>query len=188
MNQADKKEFEITDLVLQLSRAAYAQSNGDGLTQAQWVAMYFFSRANRFSRTVSGFARFHVTTKGTASQTVKTLVQHEYLARSVSDRDARSIRFDLTAAGRKKLKQNPLARLVQVAAALQEADKQHVLTGLRTMFTDIYADATETEADVCQLCGHLDKGSASSGPRCKLMNETLREAELTEVCVRFKRA
>lgn len=188
VTKANKKELEIADLVLQLGRAAYADSNQTELTPAQWLAMHFFARANRFSRTVSAFARYNATTKGTASQTVKALVGKGYLERTVSERDARSIRFDLTAAGRTKLRENPLSRLVQVASKLAEADQNSMLRGLRCMLTDIYDDSAASEMDVCALCGHLSKGDGVASPRCQLMNETLKEIELNEICVRFKRA
>src|SRR6476469_6003032 len=69
------------DLVLRLSRAALGEGFVEALTSAQWTAPRYFSRANRFSRTVSAFAEFHATTRGTASQTVKSLIKPGYLAR-----------------------------------------------------------------------------------------------------------
>ncbi len=48
----DCNAAEIADLVLQLGRAAYADCTAGGLTQAQWIAIRFFTRANRFSRTI----------------------------------------------------------------------------------------------------------------------------------------
>jgi DNA-binding MarR family transcriptional regulator len=74
----------VAELVVQLG----CLSRGDGfvadLTLAQWTALRYFSRANRFSRTVSAFAEFHGTTRGTASQTIKSLVQNDYLTRKRS--------------------------------------------------------------------------------------------------------
>ena len=40
------------DLVLRLSRAALGEGFVEALTSAQWMALRYFSRANRFSRTV----------------------------------------------------------------------------------------------------------------------------------------
>ena len=44
------------DLVLRLSRAGLGEGFVETLTSAQWMALRYFSRANRFSRTVSAFA------------------------------------------------------------------------------------------------------------------------------------
>ena len=75
------------ELVLRLSRAALGEGFVEALTSAQWMALRYFSRANRFSRTVSAFAEFHATTRGTASQTVKGLIEQGYLARIPSETD-----------------------------------------------------------------------------------------------------
>ena len=69
----------IAELVVQLGRITHGHGYTEGLTPAQWSALRYLSRANRFSRTVSAFAEFHATTRGTASQTVKCLVAQGYL-------------------------------------------------------------------------------------------------------------
>ena len=53
----------ITELVVQLGRIAHGDGYTGGLTPAQWSALRYLSRANRFSRTVSAFAEFHATTR-----------------------------------------------------------------------------------------------------------------------------
>src|SRR5262245_50932304 len=85
-----------TELVLRLSRGSLGERFVEALTSAQWMALRYFSRANRFSRTVSAFAEFHATTRETASQTVKGLIKQGYLARLPSDTDGRSARVNRT--------------------------------------------------------------------------------------------
>jgi len=106
------------DLVLRLSRAALGEGFVEALTSAQWMALRYFSRANRFSRTVSAFAEFHATTRGTASQTVKGLIEQGYLARIPSETDGRSARVDLTDSAKAILARDPLRVLVDAAEAL----------------------------------------------------------------------
>lgn len=84
---------EVVDLLLQLSRGLQAESDRDHLTPAQWIALRYFSRANTFSRTLSGLAEYQATTAGTASQTIKSLEQSGFLERDISARDARSSVF-----------------------------------------------------------------------------------------------
>ena len=108
-------EHAIAELAAQLSRLVYGDAFIDGLTPAQWTALRFFSRANRFSRTVSAFAEFHATTKGPASQTVKSLVIKELIKRTRSKSDGRSARLDLTANGRALLKNDPFEILIRAA-------------------------------------------------------------------------
>ncbi len=61
---SDVSARTVAELVVQLGCLA----RGDGfvaeLTLAQWAALRYFSRANRFSRTVSAFAEVHGTTRG----------------------------------------------------------------------------------------------------------------------------
>lgn len=179
---------EVADLVLQLSRAAYADCAGQGLTQAQWIAMRFFSRANRFSRTVSGFAEYHATTRGTASQTIKSLVDKDYLARRPSSRDGRSVEFELTATARRLLGADPLERVVRAADRLPETQQSRTVTGLRAVLEEFESErGCNMAIGPCHLCGHL-RTDAGTGSRCRLMQESLDKHELDELCVRFNAA
>ncbi len=69
----------ITELVFHLGRIASGEGLVEGLTAAQWSVLRYFAQANRFSRTPSAFAAFHGTTRGTASQTIKSLETQGYL-------------------------------------------------------------------------------------------------------------
>jgi len=179
---------EVADLILQLSRAAYADCAGQGMTPAQWIAMRFFSRANRFSRTVSAFAEYHATTRGTASQTISSLVEKGYLERRPSPRDGRSVEFELTSTARGMLGADPLERVVRAADRLSATQQSRTVAGLRAVL-----DEFETERDrksaigPCRLCGHL-RSDAGTGSRCRLMQESLDKDELDDLCVRFDAA
>src|SRR5215472_11634943 len=106
------------DLVLRLSRASLGEGFVEALTSAQWMALRYFSRANRFSRTVSTFAAFPATTRGTASQTVKGLIKQGYLVRIPSDTDGRSARVDLTDNAKAILARDPIQVEVDTAETL----------------------------------------------------------------------
>lgn len=103
--------LEIGELLLQLARGMLAERDGDRLTSAQWLALRFFSRANVFSRTLSGLAAYQATTRGTASQTIKLLVQRGYLVRKKSPYDGRSSILSLTEKARSRLAADPLATM-----------------------------------------------------------------------------
>ncbi len=81
---SDISSRTVAELVVQLGCLARGDGFVGDLTLAQWTALRYFSRVNRFSRTVSTFAEFHGTTRGTASQTIKSLVQNDYLTRKRS--------------------------------------------------------------------------------------------------------
>jgi DNA-binding MarR family transcriptional regulator len=174
---------QVAELILQLGRAAYGDSAVGGLTQAQWMALRFFARANRFSRTISAFAEFHATTRGTASQTVKSLVHQGYLTRTRSERDGRSTRFDLTARSLRKLAQDPIQTVVRAAGKMPPAEQTQTVLSLKQLARAVAEERGRPLVGVCALCGHLRK--AEGGYQCGLLREALDDRELDELCVRF---
>ena len=175
---------EFADLLLQLGRAAYTDSAGGDLTAAQWAALRYFGRANRFSRTVSGFASFHATTRGTASQTIRSLVDRGYLDRSPSDRDGRSVLFALSDHARRRLDQDPVESLVRAARQLGEIRLSAVAGELRQVGDFLGQQRDDFATGRCEHCGHL--AQADGAYRCGLMDEPLAAAEIREICVRYR--
>jgi DNA-binding MarR family transcriptional regulator len=178
-------ERRVAELALQLGRAAYGESSAESLTPAQWMALRFFARANRFSRTVSGFAEFHSTTRGTASQTVKSLTERGYLTRTRSTRDGRSATFDLTEKARRQLAGDPFEAVVRAALSLTPAQRDRTSTGLRHILQKLSVDRDRPSVGMCTLCGHLASGG-QRGFRCRLMREPIAAAELEQLCVHCK--
>ena len=84
----------IAELILHLGRIASGDGLVGGLTPGQWGVLRYFARANRFSRMPSAFAAFQGTTRGTASQAIKSLVAQGYLRQTRSETDGRSVRLD----------------------------------------------------------------------------------------------
>lgn len=175
---------QVAELALQLGRAVYGDSATGGLTAAQWMALRFFARANRFSRTISAFAEFHATTRGTASQTVKSLVQRGYLTRSPSERDGRSARFDLTAKSRRTLDADPFAAVIRAACGLSAADRERTAEGLRQLLGKLMVERERLAPGTCTRCGHLSAGD-KRGFRCSLLSEPLAASELGQLCVHY---
>lgn len=177
---------ELAELALQLGRAVYGDSPQSGITPAQWTALRYFARANRFSRTVSAFAQFHATTRGTASQTIKGLVTRGYLRRTRSEHDGRSARFDLTPRSRTLLVQDPVEHLVRRAGALAPAAREGTVLALRELLAGLARERDQPLPGRCALCGHLGGGAAPGGGwQCGLMQEPLAADELEQLCARF---
>jgi len=174
---------ELAELLVQLGRAAYADCAADDLTPAQWTALRFFSRANRFSRTVSAFAEFHATTRGTASQTVRSLVDRDLLARRRSERDGRSIIFQLTGSGRSRLGRDPLLALVRAVEKLEPASSRSIGNELARLRDWLAQERSAAAIGKCARCGHLRREGETLS--CGLMKEPLDPTELNEYCLRF---
>ncbi len=180
------------EMMAHLGRLAYGEGFVRGLTAAQWTALRYFARANRFSRTVSAFADYHATTRGTASQTVKSLVAQGYLARTRSQSDRRLVRIDLTDEGRALFRDDPFEDLVTAVAELPQGLRHSLSAALERVTARMVCDRRNRPFGTCLLCAHLEKcirgGERMGDYVCRFENEPLEEAELEEICVNYEPA
>jgi len=146
----------IADLVLYLGRVASGDGLAKGLTAAQWTALRYFARANRFSRTPSAFAAFQGTTRGTASQTIKSLEAQGYLTRTRSDADGRSARLDLIDKASAILAHDPIEALVRAADALPPSARSHFVSTLQRMLHQVAREKGASTFGTCTSCEHLE--------------------------------
>jgi DNA-binding MarR family transcriptional regulator len=186
---SDVSARTVAELVVQLG----CLTRGDGfvadLTFAQWTALRYFSRANRFSRTVSAFAQFHGTTRGTASQTIKSLVQNVYLTRKRSKTDGRSIDFTLTYKSKKLLADDPFEALVVAAGTLSNSASHTLARSLERMLRQMEQKQGKSHFGMCPNCKYFQEDGcyANGKPNycCALVDEPLKEAETQQLCVNF---
>ena len=185
----DMGESVVAELISQLGWMAHGEGFVGGLTPAQWSALRYLSRANRFSRTVSAFAEFHGTTRGTASQTIKSLVNRGYLIRTRSQRDGRSVRLDLTGKGKKALADDPFKILVGAARALSPTARSSLERALERMVRHVAREYGRCPFGTCPSCLYLrvDGSRVEGRPsyECGFLDEPLEEAELNQGCVNF---
>jgi len=177
-------------LLLRLSRAGLGEGFVEALTSAQWMALRYFSRANRFSRTVSAFAEFHATTRGTASQTVKGLTKQGYFARVLSDTDRRSARVDLTDKAKAILARDPFEVVVAAVEALPAHLRGQLVRALERMLGHVARQRNRPSFGVCACCTHL-RGEESCGSHpwpyhCDLLNAPLSAEETEQICISFE--
>ena len=188
MLQSDTSpQRSVAELVEQLARRACSEAFSGGLNPAQWSALRYFERANRFSRTVSAFARYHGTTRGTASQTVRALVDKGFLRRSPAEHDQRSFRLDLTERAHKRLATDPLDAFVSAAATLPSEQCTMLARSLRKMLEQVQGEA---EFGVCTSCRHLrrvdDARPTGCAHRCLFKDAHLEDDELGRICIDFQ--
>ncbi|TVR98983.1 MAG: MarR family transcriptional regulator [Rhodospirillales bacterium] len=179
----------LAEIVAHLGRVAYCDGFVAGLSSAQWAALRYFFRANRFSRTVSAFADFHATTRGTASQTVKSLVSRGYLKRTRSRRDGRSITLDLTDAGLAILAEDPFEALVGAVGHLPAEARIDLATTLDAMMKEVARQRGKRPFGTCDACAYFAADRAEPAQecrcRCRLMEEPISAEEMAQVCVNY---
>lgn len=176
----------IADLLVHLARRS-VQSSASGLTSAQWAALRFLAHANRFSRQPSAFANYHGTTRGTASQTVKSLVKMGYLERSRGLSDRRSAVFDVTQAGMKALDDDPIQALIVKLDGLPQDKREALFDTLLTLnkSTEKFEhEEEETCFGTCSNCKHFRQNGLSSG-YCNQSSVALEINETDKLCCQF---
>jgi DNA-binding MarR family transcriptional regulator len=182
---------DLADLILYIARlgqspgrqgagAAQAQS----LTAAQWTALRYFARANRFSRTPSAFSEFHATTRGTASQTVKSLVTLGLLSRQTHETDGRSTVIEVTTAGHEMLCHDPMAELRRALEKLEPAARAAVAEVLGQVVSDLAHSRNAPIFGSCSECSHCQTDAGGSYCHCTQSLLTLRE--MGTICVDFQ--
>ena len=179
----------VPELIARLARITHGDGFNAGLTPAQWSALRYFARANQFSRTPSAFAEYHSTTRGTASQTTKSLVEQGYLVRMRSRADGRSVRLDLTDKAQTALANDPFELLVRAADALSVGARGEVADALVRMLDDVSRERGKVQFGSCRSCEHLngDRQDRKSSYVCGRLDTPLTEAELEQLCIDFSR-
>ena len=173
---------EIAELLVYLGRAARGGDAASDMTAAQWTALRFFARANDVSRTPSAFASFHATTRGTASQTIKSLLAKRYLARHESADDRRSVRFDLTDAGLAELRDDPLRALSEAIERLDAGLKSALRQALPALAGELASIRDTVAFGTCGDCRHFSGGTISY---CACIAAELAPADLGRLCINF---
>lgn len=173
---------ETAELLVYLGRAARGGDAASDLTAAQWTALRFFARANDVSRTPSAFASFHATTRGTASQTIKSLVAKGYLARHESADDRRSVRFDLTDAGLAAMRDDPLRALSEAIERLDARLKSALRQALPALAGELAQIRDTVAFGTCGDCRHFSEGTTGY---CACIAAELAPADLGRLCAHF---
>src|SRR6056297_75422 len=174
----------IAELLVHVGRAARSGDMGSELTGAQWTGLRFFARANGSTRTPSGFASFQATTRGTASQIIKSLERRGLVARTRSERDGRSVCFDLTDGGRAMLAQDPLGDLIGVIDGLGAAERDRFLGTLSRLVSALAMRREVPAFGTCRDCSHF--GTSGDTAYCACMAAELAAEETTKLCASYR--
>ncbi|HTN98572.1 MAG TPA: MarR family transcriptional regulator [Nordella sp.] len=170
-----------------LSRLMRASEFGDGLNPAQWEALRFLSRANRFSNSPGALTRYLGATKGTISQTVKALERKKLIAKTERPGEKRSIVLVLTEAGRQMMAKDPWAALAAASDELGGKTRRRMDKGLTELLVGEIARRQSPSFGTCLSCRfwrEQGRGDDTLGPHsCMLFDAALSAAETTQICV-----
>lgn len=182
----------VAEVVDRLARLTRELQFVHGLNPAQWEALRFLARANRYSRSPSALAEFLGTTKGTASQTLIALETKGYVTRERSDNDRRAMQLQLTPAGTALLAQDPILAIEEAAGTMGCETGLPLLKGLTRLLHDLQQQSGVREFGVCSDCTLLCVKHAAEAEQtethCGLTRETLTADDTSRVCINFQRA
>ena len=173
-------------LIDRLDRLARSGEAVGELNPAQWEALRFVARANRFSRTPAALAEYMGSTRGTVSQTLIALEHKGHVTREPSRRDRRSVLLELTETGSAALKRDPILVL---AADLERAAPDQLETVVEVLRNALHAMIARNGGrafGACYTCRHFRKGEgkvSSSPHNCALLDEPLSEADSRAICI-----
>ena len=183
---------ETAELLLLAGRLVQAEGYNGELSPAQWMALRYFARANQFSRNPAAFAEFQATTRGTASQAIKSLEAGGYLVRQRSKADGRSVSLRLTSKGKKALFRDPFEVLVRAVDLLDAKERTVMHHALHQVLTALAASGAHRRFGVCQDCMYL-KGetcnltsASSSALECLLLGVPIEPEDVDLLCVHFR--
>lgn len=183
MTDTPQTPDRIAELLVHVGRTARTEDAGSALTAAQWTCLRFFARANGSTRTPSGFASFQATTRGTASQIIKSLERKGLVTGTRSDRDRRSVSFDLTNHGRTILAQDPLRDLIDVIDRLGATERNRFLTTLSRLASTLAIQRDAPAFGTCQDCSHF--AASDDTAYCACMAEELAAVDIPKLCASY---
>ena len=171
-------------LIERLGRLLRAGDHAGGLAPAQWEALRYFARANRFSRTPAALADYLGATRGTISQTLIALEDKGLVRKAANARDGRSVELSLTRSGRALLDSDSLKDVARDIDASGEADG--LAQGLEAALHQALVRRGGRAFGVCRTCRHFRPGGrgdkAGKPHHCTLLDEPLSDADASLVC------
>jgi len=173
-----KDHLHIRELINRLARLDAASAWDGDLNPTQRAVLDYLGRANRFSRSPSHVADFLGSTRGTISQSIKSLLMKGYVSEHRSTLDKRAISFALTEKGKAIVQRGD--ELAQSVTNLDEREQQALLTLLTRLLRDQLAKNNGRAFGMCNTCAHFE--AAATGGFCKLLSEKLSPEETLQIC------
>ncbi|OQW60442.1 MAG: MarR family transcriptional regulator [Proteobacteria bacterium HN_bin10] len=165
-------------LLERLARLVRAEAHAGGIAPAQWEALRYLSRANRFSRTPAALADYLGATRGTVSQTLIALEDKGLVRKAESSRDRRSVELSLTPAGKAMLEHDAAKDIARDVDASGEA--RALAQALEAALHQALERRGGRAFGVCRTCRHFRPGSKTH--HCTLLDAALSDADAGQVC------
>lgn len=178
-------ELAIANLLERIGHLNRADEQMGDLYPAQWAALRYLGRANKFSRTPVALTHYLGTTRGTMSQTIIALEKKGYVTRTPSERDKRSIDINLTDKGIAKLEEDPIHHLAEQIHKTIGHEEENLRRYLSNLLIQLIKENNGRAFGQCYTCRHFSKNKKSESEYqfyCNLLEENLTENESKKIC------
>lgn len=170
-----------------LARLMRAREHDGGLNPAQWEALRYLARANRFSNSPGALTRYLGATKGTISQTLMALERKGFIAKAARAGEGRSVSLTLTEKGLGALKADPWQALAAAIDDLGGKTRRRLGKGLRELLLAEVKGGALPSFGTCHSCRFFrEKGRdrEAAGPHlCMLYEQPLTLQDAERICV-----
>jgi DNA-binding MarR family transcriptional regulator len=183
------KKIETPPVVLieRLARLMRSAENESGLNPAQWEALRYLDRANRFSNSPGALAGYLGATKGTVSQTIIALERKGLVRKDLRPGQRRSVSLALTAKGKEQLRRDPWLKLTGAVAELGPQSTRRLNRGLTELLQTALTRGTHPTFGQCRTCRYFGRNQSAGQPggphRCLLLDVQLMENDSVRICV-----
>ena len=169
---------KIRHIINRLARLDSGEGWSGDLNPTQRAAIEYLAYANRFSRSPSHVANYLNTTRGTMTQTLKTLKNKGYIAERRLENDKRSISYELTKAG---LKMASRSNVFLKTLSTQSKDLlDQIEFGLHHVLRASVEAGGQKPFGVCRECRYFEP--KSTGGFCGLLLVKLSKQETEQIC------
>jgi DNA-binding MarR family transcriptional regulator len=175
---------QIAALTERLGRLLGRDAHNQGLLPVHWEVLRYLQRANRFSRNSAALTAFLGLTKGTVSQTIKTLEANGLVRKQVDAGDRRRIRLALSAKGVKFLRKDPLLEMVGAIEQLPTVARGNLAEALELLLRNRLEAQRRQPFGQCLDCCYFASEHPEGGPHyCDLLKEKLNNVDARAICV-----
>ena len=151
------------------------------LPQVQLEALHYLYQCNRYSNTPAAITDFFGATKGTVSQTLRTLEEKGLIEKHADSDDARVVRCKLTARGKRIVKATFPPILLQETTDVLDKQTSRVLPSLlTTLLQGLQVAQGQQGFGICRTCAHFETNGNQMS--CGLIKERLTMSDSLKIC------
>lgn len=169
-----------------LARLVRAREHEGGLNPAQWEALRYLARANRFSDSPTSLTQYLGATKGTVSQTLKALERKGYVGKTTREGARKSVRLTLTPKGLDALTRDPWSEVAAQVDQLGSKTRRRMERGIRELLQQTRRKSGLRSFGTCLSCRFFREGGRDReelGPHlCMLFEQPLSQDDTARIC------